>query len=320
MSIKVEEVDEYDGSYACVICSESVRGDDALCCSQCLSNPFHARCVVGTAFAETCPQCAGRTVVPWTGAKIPAATSSATVDLTGSESLLIGAAAMSAAPAAKRARLLSEKKSGEVLAEVEEDGDVSQYERDRNARIAANRQLLIDLGLASVVSDLAPLGQSTSADVGGAKLSSKKRKAAPPGAASPGKLRRSTRGLMDPEVAHLDEIKEEAEAEYDKPAPRPLAAAGRSMAERMKELELGSLVDLTAEAAVWIVMGSTKKPYKVSIGELKTKGKVESKCACRDFRIRKRDCKHITLLKTTLGLLADSSGWHVAASQHALSF
>ena len=55
---------------------------------------------------------------------------------------------MSAAPAAKRARLLSEKKSAEVQAEVEEDGDVSHYERNRNARIAANRQLLIDLGLA----------------------------------------------------------------------------------------------------------------------------------------------------------------------------
>ena len=88
MSIKVEEVDEYDGSYVCVICSESVRDADALCCLQCSSNPFHARCVVGTAFAETCPQCAGRTVVPWTGAKTPAATSSATVDLTGSEPLL----------------------------------------------------------------------------------------------------------------------------------------------------------------------------------------------------------------------------------------
>ena len=218
-----------------------------------------------------------------------------------------------------RKRMLSEKKSAEVQAEVEEDGDVSHYERNRNARIAANRQLLIDLGLAPVVSDLAPLGQPTSADVGGAKLSSKKRKAEPPGAASPGKLRRSTRGLEDPKVAHLDEIQEEEEAEDDKPALRPIASAGRSMAERIKELEVGSLVDLTAQAAVWIVIGSTKNPYKVSIGELKTKGKVESKCACRDFRIRKRDCKHIMLLKTTLGLLADSSGWHVAASQHALS-
>ena len=84
---KEEEVDEYDGSYACVICSESVRDADALCCLQCSSNPFHASCVVGTAFAEPV-RCAGRTVVPWTGAKIPGATSSATVDLTGSEPLL----------------------------------------------------------------------------------------------------------------------------------------------------------------------------------------------------------------------------------------
>ena len=65
--IKEEEVEDVDGSYACVICSESVRGMAALCCARCSSNPFHASCVDGTGFAETCPQCAGKTVVAWTG-------------------------------------------------------------------------------------------------------------------------------------------------------------------------------------------------------------------------------------------------------------
>ena len=37
--IKEEPVAEYDGSYECLICSESVRGTAALKCTQCQSNP-----------------------------------------------------------------------------------------------------------------------------------------------------------------------------------------------------------------------------------------------------------------------------------------
>ena len=33
----------------------------------------------------------------------------------------------------------------------QQDSELSQYERERNARIAANRQLLADLGLASAI-------------------------------------------------------------------------------------------------------------------------------------------------------------------------
>ena len=32
-----------------------------------------------------------------------------------------------------------------------QESQLSQYERERNARIAANRQLLVDLGLASAI-------------------------------------------------------------------------------------------------------------------------------------------------------------------------
>jgi hypothetical protein len=37
--VKEEQVAEYDGSYECLICSESVRGTSSLKCTQCQSNP-----------------------------------------------------------------------------------------------------------------------------------------------------------------------------------------------------------------------------------------------------------------------------------------
>ena len=64
-SVKIEE---YDGSYACAICWESVRGDlDVLHCSQCRSNPIHRACGAAAGFLNTCQAC-GRdgTMVAWT--------------------------------------------------------------------------------------------------------------------------------------------------------------------------------------------------------------------------------------------------------------
>jgi hypothetical protein len=66
VEVKVKvEVEEYDGSYACLICSESVRGTAALTCSRCTSNPFHRACASGSRHETECPTCAGQTVVPW---------------------------------------------------------------------------------------------------------------------------------------------------------------------------------------------------------------------------------------------------------------
>lgn len=64
-----EEAYDYDGTYACVMCTESVRGTAALHCAKCSSNPFHQKCVSGSVFAYTCPQCARKSVVPWTGGR-----------------------------------------------------------------------------------------------------------------------------------------------------------------------------------------------------------------------------------------------------------
>jgi hypothetical protein len=80
--VKVEEV---DGTYACFICSESVRGGDALYCAQCSSNPVHVACVRGSPFAETCAQCSGKGMRPWTGRAGGDASSSATIDLVAAE-------------------------------------------------------------------------------------------------------------------------------------------------------------------------------------------------------------------------------------------
>jgi len=76
------KIEEYDGSYECVICSQSVRGDAAvLHCSQCSSNPFHQSCVEKTEFMHKCPQCSRNTVVPWSGSEGSAV-------MTSSEALL----------------------------------------------------------------------------------------------------------------------------------------------------------------------------------------------------------------------------------------
>lgn len=80
VQVKVEEVGEvaeYDGSYDCLICCESVRQDKskrALRCSECTCNPFHQTCHQSWAqhakvVPSTCPQCAQPTVVPFTRAR-----------------------------------------------------------------------------------------------------------------------------------------------------------------------------------------------------------------------------------------------------------
>ena len=49
--------EDYEGSYSCMLCSLSVRGESALRCSQCTCNPFHQVCVADTEFQRKCPQC-----------------------------------------------------------------------------------------------------------------------------------------------------------------------------------------------------------------------------------------------------------------------
>ena len=84
VDVKVEsddEVEPYDGSYACGFCSESVRGTAALKCSQCSSNPVHWACVAGTKYAGQCATCDGNTIAAWRGAGGLTAAASEIIDL-----------------------------------------------------------------------------------------------------------------------------------------------------------------------------------------------------------------------------------------------
>ena len=86
IEVKVEsddEVEPYDGSYACLICTESVRGQPALVCSKCNSNPFHRTCDPEGKYAEVCPTCGQKTVEAWQGGRAGRAAASEMIDLTG---------------------------------------------------------------------------------------------------------------------------------------------------------------------------------------------------------------------------------------------
>ena len=48
------KVEQYDGTCVCLFCGESVRGQPALKCSYCSSNPFHH---AHSKYAEVCPTC-----------------------------------------------------------------------------------------------------------------------------------------------------------------------------------------------------------------------------------------------------------------------
>ena len=85
-----DEVEPYDGSYACGFCSESVRGTAALKCSQCSSNPVHWACVAGTKYAGQCATCDGETMQAWNGASAGTAAPSDIIDLTDQEAEGLG--------------------------------------------------------------------------------------------------------------------------------------------------------------------------------------------------------------------------------------
>ena len=97
---------------------------------------------VSTAFAETCPQCAGRT-----GAKIPAATFSATVDLTGSEPLLTE---MDRDKPLNRDAGKDSVRSRDVGGERDRDREERGGARDRDAKQQRERAIIPPRGRSSI--------------------------------------------------------------------------------------------------------------------------------------------------------------------------
>ena len=93
MSAGIEvKVEDYDGTYACAFCSESVRGQPALKCSRCSSNPVHRVCADGTMYERQCATCMGETMEVWRGASAGTAVPSEIIDLRDLEAEAAGAA------------------------------------------------------------------------------------------------------------------------------------------------------------------------------------------------------------------------------------
>ncbi len=77
------KVEDFDGSYDCLICSESVRGTEARRCSVCSCQPWHVACA--PRLLAECPQCAKSTVVPWNGKITAVVAPERPVDLTAQD-------------------------------------------------------------------------------------------------------------------------------------------------------------------------------------------------------------------------------------------
>ena len=79
------KVEEYDGSYECLVCSTSVRrAEKAFRCAQCSCNPWHEACAPAGGYAA-CPQCAQPAIVTFTSLPSCMRQPAAVIDLSGPE-------------------------------------------------------------------------------------------------------------------------------------------------------------------------------------------------------------------------------------------
>ena len=75
-------MEDYDGSYDCLFCGDSVRGMPALVCWECNSNPWHRTCDKDLRYIEVCPTCNRKSVKARTGASARITAPSEITDLT----------------------------------------------------------------------------------------------------------------------------------------------------------------------------------------------------------------------------------------------
>ena len=109
------KVEPYDGTYECLFCGESVRGQAALKCWQCNSNPFHRACDSQSRYAEVCPTCGRKTVEVWKVAGGGNAAPSAIIDLTGAGERAAEVATLSGGSSKGTARSLRKQRPARGL-------------------------------------------------------------------------------------------------------------------------------------------------------------------------------------------------------------
>ncbi|GBF98448.1 hypothetical protein Rsub_11093 [Raphidocelis subcapitata] len=107
------------------------------------------------------------------------------------------------------------------------------------------------------------------------------------------------------------------------PTEEQLRKKAKTEVERMKELELGGLVDYVIDGegpgararATFIVVGSRGNHYAIKLDSEPPEDGKKRSCECPDHRIRKRDCKHIKLVMQQLGVGGALDSWPEALSQ-----
>ncbi|CAL5223846.1 g6429 [Coccomyxa viridis] len=108
-----------------------------------------------------------------------------------------------------------------------------------------------------------------------------------------------------------DELDEEEEDEQELAAIEASKEAERTqrMDKKLSSLHLDGLVDFSEAEAKFIVLGSTKKHYTVTLSDAR------HTCQCVDFRIRKHNCKHIRLVLTQLDIAHSPGDWKQAVEK-----
>ncbi|KAK3285382.1 hypothetical protein CYMTET_7011 [Cymbomonas tetramitiformis] len=188
-----------------------------------------------------------------------------------------------------------------------QEGNLTPYELERERLIARNRERLRALGIPAALLNLQKTAQP-SPKIAEKKAASvpHKRKLDAPAAPS----RRSRRLNAGPGGEGAEAADEEPLVELpDEPRVYQSYAAGRSWEERMAELALDGLVELTNAHVTIVVIGSRGNHYVVTLAN------DSQKCQCPDFRIRKRHCKHIRLVLEQLKISDRPNEWHSAVEE-----
>eukprot|EP00200_Dunaliella_tertiolecta_P017049 CAMPEP_0202413574 /NCGR_PEP_ID=MMETSP1128-20130828/29955_1 /ASSEMBLY_ACC=CAM_ASM_000463 /TAXON_ID=3047 /ORGANISM="Dunaliella tertiolecta, Strain CCMP1320" /LENGTH=337 /DNA_ID=CAMNT_0049019767 /DNA_START=63 /DNA_END=1073 /DNA_ORIENTATION=- len=218
-----------------------------------------------------------------------------------------------------------------------EGEELTPYELERQALIARNRQRMFELGIPMAAQELSAISASSKA-----KAAPKASKPKPK--EQPAKRSKRISGEKAPGKSLPEDYKENDEDELVEEKPKkkvsrkPSASQAtypprhptlpshysgvqsiqltseemkqqevmRAVDQRMAAIKLDGLIDWTDQKAVFVVKGSRGDNYLVSISDNK------NTCQCMDHRIRKRDCKHIMLIQTQLGLNKYPISWKQA--------
>ncbi|KAG2427576.1 hypothetical protein HXX76_012230 [Chlamydomonas incerta] len=105
------------------------------------------------------------------------------------------------------------------------------------------------------------------------------------------------------------EVGQDAGKDAEEAEARKRAAQQQKQAKKLLELEVEGLVEFDEDSAIFNVCGSTGNIYTVTLSDAK------SNCTCPDHRFRRRDCKHIKLVRAKLQIQRQPGNWFEAVQR-----